>query len=396
MMIGMMLSVHLFFDITLNRRIRVPWLNWKIPFILACLFIMIGIGFFLQSLELGFSNKGFNHFWSYYVIIFIFFITVSVYLYHFSIPLDKIFKYITYGVILISSLTLLEFILKNFTSIPFDSFIHRTDVKEYNAIFTASSRVFVRARGMAEESGPTAMYLLMFYPFLVYYFTKIIPSRKKLILYSFLVFSALVTTFSAAGIFELSVAAVSVYIIYFFKHKKARLKLTTVIFWCFAIAIIVLIIPKDISLSSSIMDKLTFSSNSGSAQSRLDRWSFALQLVKEKPILGYGPGITAILNGTGSTSLYIDILIEFGIVGLSMLAVFMMYFLRLILKIQGVIKYVYLFSFIVAATHYLVISAYWFPWLWVIFSIVQVTASRQKVRMPEDIRSESALALKLS
>ncbi|KPB05731.1 O-antigen ligase family protein [Bacillus sp. CHD6a] len=346
-------------------------------------FIVLLLSFLLQIYSIGFQIKGFTHALSYFAIFFMYYFIVETSLKFYKPPIKKIFKYISLGVIFVSVFTIVEFISKNFLYIDFDRFIYRPLVQEYTAIYNFGGKYLYRARGTAEESGPMAMYLLMFLPFVVYNYKYFYPNKKKLLLSLIIILFALLTTFSAIGFFEMIVALIIVLL--YFGYKKIKIGFTRkeyVLIYSITILSILMsfyfiFFNRGFNYLEGILNKITLS-NSGSVDSRLDRWSFAWELIMEKPILGSGPGITAILNGTGSTSVYMEVLAEVGFIGfLLFILIFFITFIS-IFKLRGNIKLVYLFSFIVMITHLFVISQYWNPWIWALLTIINYNVFVEK------------------
>lgn len=351
------------------------------PYVLISLFgffIMIMISFLKQTYFMGFQLKGLTHTISYFVIILMYYSVVELSLRSTKMPIDKVFKSISIGVVFASVFTIVEFISKNFLGINFDSFIPRSQVQEFSALYSGR---FIRARGTAEESGPMAMYLLMFLPFVFYYYKVLNPKKIKLLFSTIIILSAITTTFSATGFFELLTALIFISCYYLAKKikkgftKKEYLFMYLLSFMGVIFGIYALYSGLNFTYFSGIMDKLTFSNNSVSAGSRLDRWSDALDLIKDSPFLGSGAGIAAILNGTGSTSMYLEVLSESGILGFAFLIIVFFISFISIFKIKSNVKYVYLFSYTVMVIHLFVISQYWNPWIWALISVINYHSS---------------------
>ena len=104
--------------------------------------------------------------------------------------------------------------------------------------------------------------------------------------------------------------------------------------------------------------------------SRAQRWDTAIELFKASPYVGGGPGVAVIQNGTGSTSLYLEVLAETGVFGISLLILILTISISRLIALKSSIKWVYLFSLVVALCHYAAISDYWYPWLWLILALI--------------------------
>ncbi len=303
-------------------------------------------------------------------------------------PVEKIYKYITWGVVFVAIITILEFISKNFLNWGFN-ILRIAD--ENNATYGVGGQRFFRARGTTVESGHLAMYLLMFVPFVYHYQKNINQSKAKLVFSLIVVTLSLIFTFSAAGFVELSIILLIVAIIKIVKLFRKGFKLSSVVMiypvFCGVVFLSMYYFlqgDRNLSFITGIIDKITLVNYSiDDGGSRLARWYRALELFKEKPLMGHGPGISSLLYGTGSTSLYLEILIATGLVGLCLFLGVMLYHLTIILKIKGNLKYVYLVSFVTMSIHLAIISNYWYPWMWTLFALINVQYWKQNRSVSE-------------
>lgn len=385
MVIASLLFINLILT-TLKRKTLKP-LNKSIMFSFYTFFIVLLISLLVQINSIGFNSKGVTHTLSYFAVVILYFIVINLTLKTNQISIKELYKYISSGVILVSIFTLTEFVSKNFLNINFDQYIYRPTYQNLDA--TYHNGQFIRARGTAEESGPLALYLLMFLPFVIYYFKNIVRSTMKMIIVLITIVAAVIVTFSATAFFEIITASVLVSLFYLIKKiKKGFSKLEYVFMYLITstiigISIFILYSGFKFTYLEGVLNKITFN-NSASGDSRLERWNFALELVKEKPIFGHGAGFVAIQNGTGSTNMYLEILTATGILGfLCILAIFISTFIN-IFKIPGYFKLVYLFSFIVMSIHMFVISQYWSPWMWTLFAVINYHFSICKVKNPKE------------
>ncbi|MBL1705600.1 O-antigen ligase domain-containing protein, partial [Klebsiella pneumoniae] len=83
-------------------------------------------------------------------------------------------------------------------------------------------------------------------------------------------------------------AIVLTYTIYMFSKKRIGSILNYAVL--LIMVYISLVLMKDNEFLAPIVEKLTFK-NVSSSQDRLNRWGTAIDLFKEKPLLGWGPGI---------------------------------------------------------------------------------------------------------
>ncbi|WP_232696494.1 O-antigen ligase family protein [Brevibacillus daliensis] len=333
-----------------------------------CLIVIIISSYLLQTLELGFSEKGLHHLLSYLIVIPAFYFAIYFGLHASKISMDLVFKYIAYGVMWTATFAIIEFVSKNY--------LHMGDVVDeltlraaYEPIYNISGHSFIRARSVAEESGHYAMYLVMFSPFALYYFYQA-KSRFKTFICFFVMSLALATTFSASAFLSVSISLVATTVLYLFQTKKNKV-LKIILTALIGIMCITLFFFISDSLHSfdAVFSKLTFE-DTRSAQDRLRRWLFAFDLFQQKPFIGGGPGISAILTDSGIVNLYLELLTQFGGLGFIVWIGLLFVFLKLIMRIKGAMRYVYFFSMSAALIHYAAISNYWFPWLWNLFALI--------------------------
>jgi len=333
------------------------------------IFLLIILGsFFLQNLGLGYSDKALRHLFSYFSVVLVFFYIVFFALTLSGIEYKDVFKFIAMGVLLTSIFTIAEFAAKNYSHVG--AVLDQVTFQEpYEPLYFINGMSFIRARGTAGESGHFAMYLVMFSPFAFYYYAWM-RKRAKLTLIFLLTMLALMLTFSAAAFLSVSFSLLVTACCYLYRAKRNKVKkYLLVITTCAGFIILTMIVNNSYGILDAVISKLTFT-DVYSAQDRLRRWGGAVELIAQKPLLGWGPGISSLLNDTGIVNLYLELLSQIGIIGFAIWSFILLTFGRMILKIRGNVCYVFLFSFIAGLVHYAAISNYWFPWLWSLFALI--------------------------
>ena len=380
MALSILLLAQLMHKVVLAKKIFIN--KSKVLILYSAFLMVVSCSFLFQNYSIGFSNTGLNHTIAYFVVIFMYYGVVSLSLVNFKITNEKIFRFITYGVILVSCFSIVEFLIKNFTGLPFDSWIPRIAGEDYNPIYFIGSSMIYRARGVMSESGYLALYLLMFLPLAFYYFNNVQKNKSKLYATSALILTAVSVSFSSAGIAEFLIAtSFTLLMVSLSADFHIKINIKYVFALLFIIPLIILYLTysdTNFSALSGIMDKITFVNDSG----RFVRWEFAKDLFLSHPLLGQGPGISSILYGTGSTSFYLETLVETGIIGTTLFLSIMLYYLRIIFKIKDTVKYAYLFSYTVAVIHYFIISAFYLPWMWTLFAIISYTYHYERLNFP--------------
>ncbi len=357
--------------------------NSKVIYSISLLFyffvFLIVLSLFIQQFSHGYDILGFVHSMRYLSVIVLFYFTLLFLIEGKKMSMNSIYKYISWGVFFVSSFTILEFFAKNLLQFDFDAIFPRATVSEFEATYAIMGERFIRARGTTEESGHLALYLAMFLPFAYYYFEKY-KIAYRFMLIGVIVF-ALLLTFSAMGFVELIILTtlLLIFSLYSNGNKKIFILLGSLVM---IVALISISIYKEIdyySLFGGIFSKITLENATFSYDgSRTQRWLNAFELIREKPFFGHGSGIASILYGTGSTSFYLEILVEFGIIGLMTFFFITLLHLILVFRLQSKIKYVYLTSLIIALLHYSIISNYWYPWLWTIFVLIVIEFLREQ------------------
>lgn len=288
---------------------------------------------------------------------------------------------ISYSLLIVSVFTIIEFVSKNFLGLDqFDSFIPRlSNSIDFKASYMIGAGAFIRSRGFTSESGHNALFLLSFLPFMM------LSKIKHKLISIIVVIIALATTFSAAAMFEMVVAGLSVSLVKIILSRKTiRIKKSNLIIIYIGIIILILVVIFTNTLDyllayfNGIFNKINLD-NSSSAGLRFSRWANSLSLVKNNYLFGAGPGISSIFLGTASTNLYIEMFVETGIVGLFFFLWFITQAVIKVFKLNNTTKYFYLFSIFVCIIHYFIIGNYWYPWLWVILAITQYTLLKENI-----------------
>jgi O-antigen ligase len=177
---------------------------------------------------------------------------------------------------------------------------------------TRHIRYSYRLIGPEIQNNQLATYIASVSPFVFYNFIK----RKKIIDFIFfiIIFYGTYKTGSRAAILSI---VLSVVIIFLSSINSKRIKYVYYIAFILFTIILFLIMP------SSIKDRY-FDFNKyqdGSNAIRLIWWTSALHLFSKKPLIGYGPVTTDIINMdiTGLTNVvhnsFLSILVQYGIIG---------------------------------------------------------------------------------
>jgi hypothetical protein len=324
------------------------------------------------------SNKPLNHILSFLFCFFIYFTIPYSYLsVDYDVSYKILCKIILLGVIVSAFTAIFEFTVTNVLKMPFDLF-PRPAVTEYEPLSIGG---MVRARGFAEESGHFALYLISMY-LCVFSYVKEQFSKLTVFLLTFLVVVALFCSFSVSGILFSVVAIFSTYLLY---NLSSPIKF---IYMIVALLSVILILEFTIHYYTgfSIFYDVIYAKLNGSASmtDRSNKLDSALYFLSQKDgvlnyLFGFGPAFYETYNLPTLVTLYPLLYVQFGIIGLLLFLTIVAYPV-IISNLNGTMIDKYLFcSYFYSLLFFAAISNYWFPWFWVILSIILVQSKRNKV-----------------
>ncbi|MFH7832026.1 O-antigen ligase family protein [Bacillus luti] len=368
MMIGIILGLMVVFYCIKAFKVRNIYLGIFEVNLFLFLFTLV-VSLLLATFNNYFEMKMILHFTSYVGTIIVYYFITYVSIKEFKIG-DNVFKYIYIGVIITSLMGIFEFGMKNIVHLDIDAYIPRYEVVNYDALYNGA---FQRVRAFTEESGHLALYLEIFAPIALWY--TYYRSKMKFLWTLLIVIMCLAFTLSAAALVIVIAAIVLTYTIYMFSKKRIGSILNYAVL--LIMVYISLVLMKDNEFLAPIVEKLTFK-NVSSSQDRLNRWGTAIDLFKEKPLLGWGPGINTVKTDSGFTNYYLELLTQGGIILLLIWCVLLIILLWTCLRIKSSIKYVFIFSLISGSLHYMVISNYWYPWIWILFVLINLQYRKER------------------
>ena len=349
------------------------FLGFDLVIIFFFLFIVV-FSYFIN----GWGNsKSLNHTVAYVSTFLLFYVTIKFTF--FSAPdkdllLKRILQFITYTTILSALYGNVEFISSNFFGLNLNDYIPRPTEAEkfYNPSVLG---LYFRARGFANESGVYTQLLELFGPIAVYYmfFSKYCTWFKafKILSTISIIFSIIFAASSATFVaLPLSILFSSLFyikqIIKFFARKtwKFYLKYLFIFF-------VVMVINNYLSIYTSILLSITQKLDSSSLDQRQDKINFFYSEFSRfstiNKLIGAGPAGSVVLGFQDSgtiISLYYNITFELGLIGLSLLLLFMGYCFINSIFIRSKIGIFLMISLVSGITHYYVVHDYWVPWFW--------------------------------
>lgn len=329
-------------------------LKFKLVDLFILLFIVnLVISLILNSQEV--SRKMMMHFSSW----------CSVFIFMFYVPrmyvknanVIKIMRVLYWIYSFVCFYCIIEIVLSYYFYFDINNYIPRPIRAEYDAQFNG---LFIRARGTFFESGHCGMFLGALLPFVMLYLNE---GNKKRFQYFFVfgitILAALACISSAYFIF----LPLSVFFSFLIFNLKIRSLLRALIISCL---VFVLFYPYLMEFWEAIYIS-KFNSSSMTTRSFDNSMSFNHFYNSDflRVLFGHGPGSYFYLNINPATSGYLTILLDFGIIGLSLfLSIFAAIFLHLLKnrKKQNT-KYLAV-SLFVSAFYLISINTYYFSFMW--------------------------------
>lgn len=356
-------------------------------FILSASFLGVAlVSLLVRLVTQGLGDHTISHMTAYAIVLILLWAVIEWSIKARAEPLARIFAFLTWGTIGAAAFVIVEFCVKNLNGPTLDNLLPRVSPSDYEALYFFGSESVIRARGFAAESGHMALFLLMTLPFVFYYFLHYRGNRTKAISGSLVVLTAIVCTTSAAALADLLVTGIFGAITFGVwlrrrSPRKERRRAATIGASLAGLLVSLIAVLQATSgwplvLFQGVLNKLLFEDQAPG--SRYSRWGEGLRMFRESPLLGQGPGAAANVKGTGIVNLYLDILVDTGAIGLLLFMCILAVAMARIIRISSPVRWVYLFSFVVLVVHYIAISDYWFPWLWILLALVNYSYAQER------------------
>ncbi|NMM63685.1 hypothetical protein HBE96_13580 [Clostridium sp. P21] len=281
-----------------------------------------------------------------------------------------ILRIMYFSTIVLSIYIIYEFTTRNFfPGLFFD--LPRIMDKQYDATFIDK---YYRARGFCTESGHTALFFEFILPFNIYYL-YLNKSNIKKVIFLILVLASLVFINSSINFVIISVGSIFALLIYLMKGKNSVKKYLIV---CLSVVLVISTLTLisnsgDLKLTiNGMMDKISMTDNAGSSIERKMKMNKGYYVMSNNLIWGIGPMMLSNYVGFDSTlNMFIDLWLYSGIFGLISFYLFVLIFFIKIFKIKDNFKYCMLFSFFMVTFHYQIIANFYYPWLWILFGMIE-------------------------
>ena len=287
-----------------------------------------------------------------------------------------------------SAFVAIEFIGSNFFGIKF------IDVIPYGRVDLTDASVagqFIRPRGFAEEAGHMAVFYELALPLSFLYF-----KGKSFIIQASYYLPVLITfvlLFSSAAFVALSIALIIVALSNI--RSKSSLAIITIVS-----LLVVIALSSDVSrfyLDQTIGARLEIFSNPSeqsnfSAFDRASRFQDAFSLFVSAPF-GIGWGTVSQIaadsqifarvrvSDAGLISLYAEVLVASGLLGLVLFLKFLITRIVFLSKIRNLESRLVLTAVLSLSIHYIFISNYWFPMIWFALAASDTIIRESKCRV---------------
>lgn len=333
------------------------------------LLLLYSISLSIAYLIFPHTDKSTNHFILYLFSFFFLFIGIrnsALYVVKKKPSFLEVLHKAIFIVVLITSIyTLFEFIFKNFLGIDLNDYFIQFRRKEYEYFQYG----VYRTRGFLDESGHLALFFETFSLIAIAYARKY--GRLKFILIISIIVFALLTTLSAFGY----VCLIGTLILtphYLLKNKTLLFKIISFTFILFIVTFVVFFIYDYLEFLYVIIDSKLDDSNS--MIDRTSRFESVLPFLESpQALIGYGPGSFRLINDNGIVSLYLNVLLNTGYIGLFIYVVFLLRQYYLIKKVKDIYyHWAYSLCFIMSTVHFVFLDNFYYPFYWILLTLVHL------------------------
>lgn len=374
---------------------------FKSDLLLVGVYVLSLVAAFIAAPHIG--ERTLNHTFAFGVSVFFYFFVIRSVLLHIDVQplIGRVFAAM---ITLLSFFVVAEFVLSNAYGIDFDAFIphYRQDITVESGAMVFG--IFVRPRGLAEEAGHTSLLYELGLPIASLYIRHL--SWLKRVGFYTLTISAFLMLFSAAGLVALILALAFVGFLKlkarYLRHLLTGLALVAgLLIWQ---PTIVKPAFETIQRKARVFDETP--TGSGSASVRHQTYEESLQIAQYAPQgLGWGTlyqirqdrqSIAGVMLETGTLSLYLEVLLASGFLGLVFFLLFIGGKVIYLLRLNTEAAHAVLVALVSLGLHYLFISNFWFPMPWFALGLADVLWVQESSYRTPKILLKSRFAQRLS
>lgn len=336
-----------------------------------------------SSIVMSNGEKSFNHWLLWTFPFFSYYFVLKNELFHlFTLAeiKENIFKYITYATLIACSFSIFEFCCVNLLKIDLSS-IPRGVVEDYTPIASG----FLRARSFTEESGHFSFFVEIFGPLSVFWINKNLRFPLKFISLV-IILLGLMATMSSVGLLLLVIYIIMLVDFYLFRKKTSTTVKVKVFFY---VCGLLLAVTLNADFFSSVWDLITmkFDSDNTSHSIRVGRFDSIDKLSGLAILIGFGPAAFSTLGVDSFISLYLGILMNTGVIGITLFTIFCWSKYGYIKRIRDIeCRLALKSSFLFACIHLAFIDIIYVPWFWVLLSLIDVIFLKEKKVLSSQIR----------
>ncbi|WP_282125709.1 O-antigen ligase family protein [Marinifilum flexuosum] len=356
-------------------------LKIRIEDLCILLVLLLGIlGFAIRPEFIGAKNL--SHSIAWITTIMFFYFWVSYLLFYSKISLNQIAKFATVAIVVSSMGVIADLILSNtvgkylFEILPFS-------ISEMEASESLGGLI-KRPRGLAAEPGFSAIGFEMLFP-IAWIYLRDKNRIIKNVVFTFCLFSYLVLT-SAASIVSMAVAVTVAFGATSSINRIFKGVVIFILLVAFGLFIVSIVYPALYEVVISTFDFVIGDKadlmTTGNKGLRRKIYESLLNLIQTEP-MGIGFGTLSqyygngnrLLNGIpiygpGAISLYLEVLLASGFIGLISFLCFLFAKIRRLYMIQDLlIRRMFLISIISVSLHHIFLSEIWFPMLWILCAL---------------------------
>ncbi len=288
----------------------------------------------------------------------VFFIGIRTFFTAYSIPLAKLYRYLFYSLILVSIVSIIEFMYGLFTHSELMS-----TLKPFAYVNQGTYKEFLRSQSLFFEPNHYAFFVALFYPLAFFYSKQL--SFLGMFFSRLIIVTGAIFSFSAAGFL---IVVVNMVVVFFTTSLKNKM------YFIFALLIIFLSVDKDnLSIMSTIMNKLNYLDGEFEVGSRFYRWNLILSNL-DHIFFGIGPGQSESVFDFTTVSFFLRVLVEYGIMSFTLLLFFFIYLLVRTFRFFIHTGEIFLFLSIMNAIIFLFATpTFFYPFLWVCIAIISLS-----------------------
>jgi hypothetical protein len=328
--------------------------------LLIFILYVIVLGIFLPN------PKTYNYILAYSFIFFLLYSMTKYYLVS-NINLRTILKYNYYGVSFVIAFSIVEILVTNIIGV---NLIHLLWENRANgAIATVGSHSFIRSYGLMPEPGIFGLYLNSLGILGLYYTYNNHHKIRRRCFYLFFAISYYFIN-SAAALGSLIFAFIIIQILLFYQKKTYMINIFIIVLFIATVSL--LIFKGNILLFNKMLRPDIYSVE------RYDKWLLALNMILDMNLFGKGLGYISFTYGSSFNNWYFMVLIETGIIGLVLILLFIIISIKKSIHFSKYSSKVYLIGILSNVFHFVAISTFFNPFLFIVISIMDVENYQRK------------------